>query len=165
MRGAFRLSDILRRVLLRDLQQLRELLLRTDIRQHQRAQMCAHIADKHLNLASLAHHLVNHAQRTGRIRGNQPIRKVKEEALVRRAQHAKHEGFRQAAVLFLCIGKAHVHDGPRIAHAALRRTGDSRQRGILGMNLALLQGDAQAFHNLMRGCPRPVRRGGASLPR
>ena len=118
--------------------------------------MGAHVAHKHLHLAPLAHHLVNQRQRARRIRINQPIREREQEALIRRAEHPKHKRLRQPAVLLLRVGKAHVHDRPCVAHAALRRAGDAGKRRVLGLNMAFLQRDAQPPDDLVRGNPPEV---------
>ena len=112
--------------------------------------MSAHVAHKHLYLAPLAHHFVNQRQRARRVRVDQLIRKSKQKTLVRRAEHTQHKLLRQPAVFFLCVGKAHVHDRPRVAHAAFRRAGNARKRRVFGLNLSLLQRDMQPLDDLVR---------------
>ena len=125
------------------------MLLAAHVRQHQRPQVRAHVPHEHLHLAPHAHHPVDHLQRTGGVRADEPVREVEQEAPVRRAQHAQNERLRQPRAVLLRVAQAHVHDRPRVAHAALGRAGDARKRRVLRRNALLLHRNPHARDDLV----------------
>ena len=110
------------------------------------AHMRGEIAQEHLHVAARAHHIVNHIEHPRAVGGGDGGSKIKQKLAVGRAQRLAHQVLGQP----FARAYAHIQQAPGVAHAAVGRAGNQRQRGRLGV-LQLRQSGQDARGHLLLG--------------